>query len=205
MAWSMSGTYLANCNCNVVCPCPVGHAPSSESGECLGVGIFHVDSGDCDGVDLSGLNAALYNHFPGVLTDGNWKVGVVLDDAASDEQLDAIDRIFRGKEGGAFAELSALYGEYLGTERGSIAYNDGDKPSGSVGGESELSFEPVLGPDGNPTTMKNAAFGFAPEFKIGTGSGKSDKWGMSFDSNYAEAAAFEFGSEMGEDAPTGRV
>jgi hypothetical protein len=205
MAWRMSGTYVANCNCNVVCPCPVGHTPSTENGECMGVGIFHIDSGDCDGVDLSGLSPALYNHFPGVLTDGNWKVGIVVDDGASDEQLDAIDRIFRGQEGGPFAELSALYGEYLGTERGAVTFNAGDNPSGSVEGASELSFEPALGADGSPTTVKNAAFGFAPEFRIGTGSGKSDKWGMSFDSNYAESAAFEFASEMEADAPTGRV
>jgi hypothetical protein len=206
MAWSMTGSYVANCNCHGVCPCPTGQKPSSDSGECVGVGIFHIDRGDCDGVDLSGLDVALYNHFPTTLTEGNWKVGIVVSESASDEQLDALDRIFRGQEGGPFGELSALYGEYAGTERGAVSYSDGERPSGSVEGRSELSFEPLLGPDGNPTTVKNAAFGFAPEFMIGKGSGRSDSFGLSYDqADYAEAAAFEFASEQPEGAAAGRI
>jgi hypothetical protein len=206
MAWSMAGSYVANCNCHGVCPCPVGQKPSSDSGECVGVGVFHIERGACDDIDLSGLNVALYNFWPGVLTEGNWKVGIVVDAGASDEQVDALDRIFRGQEGGPFGELSALYGEYLGTERGAVSYSDGERPSGSVEGRSELSFEPLRGPDGSPTTVKNAAFGFAPEFRIGTGSGSSNGFGLSYDeAHYGEAAAFEFASEQPEGAATGRV
>jgi hypothetical protein len=65
MAWNMAGSYRANCNCHVVCPCRMGHGPSSGSGECVGVAVFHIDRGGCDGVDLSGLDLALYNLFPG--------------------------------------------------------------------------------------------------------------------------------------------
>ena len=206
MAWSMAGTYVANCNCHGVCPCPVGQKPSSDSGECVGVGIFHVDRGECDGVDLSGVDVALYNLFPGVLTEGDWKVGIVVDASASAEQADALDRIFRGQEGGPFGELSALYGEWLGTERAEVTFSDGERPSGSVEGRSDLGFEPLVGPDGGPTTVKNAAFGFAPEFKIGTGSGRSNAFGLSYDeAHYGETAAFEFASEQPEGAPAGRV
>ena len=70
MAWSMNGSYVANCNCHGVCPRPTGQKPSSDSGECVGAAIFHIDRGDCDGVDLSGLEVALYNHFPTTLTEG---------------------------------------------------------------------------------------------------------------------------------------
>ena len=206
MAWSMAGSYVANCNCYGVCPCPVGMKPSSDSGECYGSAIFHLDRGECDGVDLSGLDVALYNYWPTTLTEGNWKVGIVVADSASDEQVDALDRIFRGQEGGPFGELSALYSEYLGTEKGAVSYSDGDKPSGSVEGRTEISFEPIPGPDGSPTTVKNAPFGFAAEFMIGTGSGRSNSYGLSYDeAHYAEAAAFEFASEQPEGAPTGRV
>ena len=126
--------------------------------------------------------------------------------SASDEQVDALDRIFRGQEGGPFGELSALYSEYLGTEKGTVSYSDGDKPTASVAGRTELSFEPLLGPDGAPTTVKNAAFGFSPEFRIGTGSGSSNSFGLSYDeAHYGEAAAFEFASEQPEGAATGRV
>lgn len=206
MAWTMAGTYVANCNCRVLCPCPVGHTPSSDTGRCVGVAVFHVDRGDCDGVDLSGVDLAFYNEFPGALGEGNWKVGVVVDDGASDEQVDALDRIVRGQEGGPFGDLSALYGEYLGTERASVTFTDGEQPGGSVEGRSELRFEPLLGPDGKPTTIRNAVFGFAPEFKIGTGSGRSNAFGLSYDeAHYGESGAFEFASEQAEGAPRGRL
>jgi hypothetical protein len=48
-------------------------------------------------------------------------------------------------------------------------------------------------------------FGFAPEFRIGKGSGHSDLFGLEFDGVYAETADFTFASEMAEDAPRGRV
>src|SRR5438876_12169547 len=132
MGWKIAGEYVANCDCHGVCPCPVGQKPTSDSGECLGALVFHVERGECDGIDLSGLDIGLYNHFPGALPEGNWKVGVVVSESASDEQLDAVDRIFRGKEGGPFGEMSALYGEYLGTERAGISYSGGERPSASV-------------------------------------------------------------------------
>ena len=121
------------------------------------------------------------------------------------EQAAAIDRIVQGKAGGPFGELSALYSEWLGTERAQVTLSAGDRPTASVAGRSELSFEPLLGADGGPTTMRNAAFGFAPEFKIGKGPGRSDAFGMKFDGNYGESAQFEFASEMPEGAPAGRA
>lgn len=37
-----------------------------------------------------------------------------------------------------------------------------------------LTFEPLPGPDGGVTTVKNAMFGFAPEFRIGRAPAQSD-------------------------------
>lgn len=37
-----------------------------------------------------------------------------------------------------------------------------------------LTFEPLPGPDGGVTTVKNAMFGFAPEFRIGRAPAHSD-------------------------------
>src|ERR671923_2390449 len=99
MAWRISGEYVANCNCHLVCPCPVGQKPTADGGECYGALVFHVEQGECDGVDLSGIDIALFNHFPDALPKGNWRVGVAVSDSVSDEQLDAVDRIFRGQVG----------------------------------------------------------------------------------------------------------
>jgi hypothetical protein len=205
MEWTISGSYLASCSCNLICPCPVDGAPTSEDGQCRGFLVFSITDGSLDDTDLSGVNVALYNLFPSNLTAGNWKVGLVIDDGASDEQASALERIFKGEVGGPFGDMAPLFGEYLGTERDSVTYSDGDTPSASIGGSSEATFAPRQAPDGSPTTVKGAMFGFAPEYKIGTGSGKSDRFGLAFDPNYAEAADFEFSSEQSEEAPAGRV
>jgi hypothetical protein len=205
MAWRISGTYLAACNCNPLCPCPVDGPPSSEDGQCRGVGVFHVADGNLDDVDLSGVTAALINHFPSNLTSGGWKLGIMVDDSASAEQASAIERIFAGQEGGPFADFAALTEEWLGMERGSVSFSDGDRPTGSVTGV-DYGFEPLAGPEGSgtQTTVRNAAFGFAEEYRVGKSSGHFDNLGIEFDANYGETADYEFSSEAAEGAPTGR-
>jgi hypothetical protein len=205
MAWRIAGSYVATCSCNLICPCPVDGPPVSEDGQCRGFLVFSITEGSLEDTDVSGVNVALYNLFPSNLTAGNWKVGLVIDEGASDEQASALERIFKGEVGGPFGEMSGLFGEFLGTERDSVTYSDGDTPSASIGSSSETTFEPRLGPDGSPTTVRGAMFGFAPEYKVGKGSGKSDRFGLSFDPNYAEAADFEFSSEQPDEAPAGRV
>jgi hypothetical protein len=205
MAWRIAGSYLATCSCNLICPCPVDGPPTSDDGQCRGFLVFSVKEGSLEDTDVSGVNVALYNLFPSNLTAGNWKVGLVIDEGASDEQASALERIFKGEVGGPFGDMAPLFGEFLGTERDSVTYSDGDTPSATIGSSSETTFEARTGPDGSPTTVKGAMFGFAPEYKVGKGSGKSDRFGLSFDPNYAEAADFEFSSEQAEEAPAGRV
>jgi hypothetical protein len=205
MAWRMAGTYVASCNCNLICPCPADGPPTGPDGQCHGLGVFHIAEGNLDDVDLSGLNMGMVNLFPSNLSSGNWKLGIVVSDDASDEQLDAIDRIMRGQEGGMFAEFGPLVGDYLGTERGEVTFSDGDKPTGSIQGSS-FSFDPLPGPEGSDsqTTVKNAAFGFAPEFRVGRTSGSQSVMGIEFDAVYGETADYEFASEMPGGAPKGR-
>ncbi|WP_175408589.1 DUF1326 domain-containing protein [Streptomyces sp. TRM64462] len=206
MTWSISGNYLAGCSCAILCGCAVDAKPRDAQGteRCLGVNVFHVADGRLDDVDLSGVDFALYNQFPSNLTSGNWKVGVVVDEGATDEQASALERILSGDEGGPFGQLSQFYGEYLGMERAPVSLSDGDAPKLSVGGRTEISYEGLTGPDGGPTTIKNATFGFAPEYAIGTASGQSQAFGLSFDAVYGEKGDFAFNSEQAEGAPTGR-
>ena len=60
MSWRLSGTYFENCNCNVTCPCAVsGFAVPGDHERCIVLLAFHVDSGEIDGVDVSGLSYAV--------------------------------------------------------------------------------------------------------------------------------------------------
>jgi hypothetical protein len=196
MAYTMSGTYAAACSCLEVCPCPMDGTPVDPNGkgECRGYALFQIREGSLDDTDLGGVSFALYNFFPQHLSAGNWKVGIVVDDAASDEQAQAIEKILSGSEGGVFGDLAALIGEYSGMDRQPITMSDGDTPSVKIGSRAEYSMEPYRGVDGNPVTVKNAPFGFAPEFRIGKATGRGDAYG-GFDASYAEHADFMFSSE----------
>jgi hypothetical protein len=204
MAWKMSGTYVATCSCQLICPCPTDNPPTGPGGQCKGVAIFEVAQGNLDDTDLSGTTFAFCNLFPSNLTAGDWKVGIVIDEGASDEQAQAIERILHGDEGGPFGEFAGFFGEWLGVERARVSVSDGDKPSGTAG-EVNFGFEPLEGPEGSQTTVKNAMFGFAPEFRVGKAPTKSNLFGIEFDGVYGETADYEFASEMEESAPRGRV
>jgi hypothetical protein len=205
MAWKISGTYLANCSCNLICPCPVDGPPTSEDGQCHGHGVFQVAEGNLDDTDLSGVNVAFVNLFPKNLTAGGWKFGIIVDEDASDEQANALERIFKGEEGGPFADFAALTEEWLGMERAPVTFSDGDRPSASIG-DSSTTFEPLPGPEGSnsQTSVSNAMFGFAQEYRIGRSPGKMSNLGIEFEGIYGETAEYEFGSEQAEGAPVGR-
>jgi len=165
----------------------------------MGVLVFGIKEGNLDATDLGGVNFALFNHFPANLTAGNWKVGIVIDESASDEQADAVSKIMSGDEGGPFADFAPLIADFVGVERAKVSLSNG---SGSVAGKAEFTFEPFTGADGQPTTVRNAMFGFAPQYEIGKGSGNSDAFGLSFTASYGEHADFEFSSEGGEQVHT---
>ena len=75
----------------------------------------------------------------------------------------------------------------------------------TVEGRTELSYKPLNGPDGSSTKIKNAMFGFAPEFEVGRTTGRSDAFGLSYEASYGETAAYVFSSEETEEAAHGRV
>ncbi len=54
---------------------------------------------------------------PKVMTDGNWRLGVFIDAAASDEQAEKLGAVFGGQLGGPMGGVAPLIGEQLGVER----------------------------------------------------------------------------------------
>lgn len=145
-------------------------------------------------MSLSGVRFAIIGNFPDVVSTGNWKLGVVVDEGASDEQANAIGQILSGQQGGPFGDMAPLVAEFTGVDRAAITYSD----TGASFGGSTFSYEPLRGQDGSPTTMRNAAFGFVPEFEIGNSSGTLEIYGHSAPASYGESADFEWASESHE-------
>lgn len=193
MAYRLSGTYVGHCDCQQLCACAVDGPPTGKDGQCHGLLVFGIKEGNLDDLDLSGVNVAMGYMAPSNISSGNLKLGIAVDEGASDEQANALERIFKGDEGGMFGEFVPLVGEWLGLERAPVSFSDGDEPSAKVG-DNDVTFEAFKGADGKPTTASNAAFGFAPEFAVGKSSGSSGLFGESFEANYGEAADFEYTS-----------
>ena len=136
MAWTLEGTYFENCSCDTICPCTwSGLTAKATQDRCKAMLAFHIDRGDIEGVDVSGLTFALVADTPPVMSDGNWKLGVVVDSAASEAQAGALGRVLGGELGGPPAMLGPLIGEMAGIEmapaewrqsNGTIAVRFGD-------------------------------------------------------------------------------
>ncbi len=193
MAYRLSGTYVGHCDCQQVCACAVDGPPTGRDGQCRGLLVFGVKEGNLDDTDLSGVNVAMGYMAPSNISSGNLKLGIVVDEGASEEQANALERIFKGDEGGIFGEFVPLVGEWLGVEREAVSFSNGDEPSAKIG-DTDVNFEAFKDQDGTPTTARNAAFGFAPVFTLGQSSGSSGFFGESFEANYGEAAEFEYTS-----------
>src|SRR5262249_27476336 len=84
MAVQRAGTYFEHCNCDMVCPCTTsGLSMPADQERCRLVLTFHVERGDVEGVDVSGKTVVVLADAPALMSEGNWRVGVVMDASAS--------------------------------------------------------------------------------------------------------------------------
>jgi len=82
---------------------------------------------------------------PKVMTEGNWRLGMFVDDQASDEQFDKLVKVFGGQLGGPMAGLAPLVGEVVGVERAAIELSDdGLRHSVRVGDVIEFEVEDIV-------------------------------------------------------------
>ena len=152
MAFQLDGQYFENCSCEVVCPCTASLALGADYDRCQVILVFHVDSGDVDGTDVSGLTVAAVADTPKVMSDGGWRLGVVIDEAASEEQAEALGAVFSGAVGGPMAALAGLIGEQLGVERLPIEFSsDNGSHHVKIGDSANVTVEDVVpfGVEGN--------------------------------------------------------
>jgi hypothetical protein len=158
-AWRLSGDYFETCSCDFVCPCiPSNLAARPTKGDCFFAFAFHVDQGRFGAVKLDGLAFAVVGFTPGVMGEGNWKVGLIVDERASGEQQQAIAAIASGQAGGPMAALAPLIGTFLGMERKPIRFEkNGLARSVSIPGVLEQALEGVASPakPGEPLVIDN--------------------------------------------------
>jgi hypothetical protein len=190
MAWSLKGSYVETCSCELMCPCNLSFDHGATYDFCRVTLAFNIREGNVEGTDIGGLRVAAIADTPKVMTEGNWRLGLFIDERASDEQFDKLTKVFAGQLGGPMAALAPLVGEVLGVERAAIDIDDeglvhrvrvGDAidfeiqdivPFGVETGE-PVRFAGMFHPVGSDLTMAEAkrsqinAFGIAYEGKTG--------------------------------------
>ena len=170
MSWSLAGSYFETCSCDVVCPCTASLSLGATRDYCRVVLVFNVKEGEVDGTDVSGLTVAAVCETPKVMTEGNWRVGVVIDEAASDEQAEKLGGVFSGALGGPMEALGPLIGENLGVERLPIEVReDGLKHAVRIGEVVDFEIEDVVSfgvETGEPAKMTGIFHPAGPDLTI---------------------------------------
>lgn len=146
-AWRIEGQYMETCNCTYLCPCAPSHLTARPTeGDCKAAIAMRIDKGEKDGVKLDGLSFIVVMHAPKAMAEGNMTVGLIVDERASDKQVEAISAIATGAAGGPMAALAPLVGKIAGVEQRAIRFDaDGMKFSVKAGDLIDQACEGVAG------------------------------------------------------------
>jgi len=145
MPWNLSGSYVETCSCELMCPCNTSLDHGATYDFCRVTLVFNIHEGAVDSTDVSGRKVALIAETPKVMTDGNWRVGVFVDDGATDAQFEQLVQVFGGQLGGPMAGLAPLIGEMLGVERAAIeVVDDGLRHSVRIGDVIDFEIEDIV-------------------------------------------------------------
>ena len=160
MAWSLNGQLVETCSCNVMCPCWFGvkELQIMDQGWCDSALLFRIGEGDSDGVDLGGRTVVMAMDFPGpTMLDGNATTRILIDDAATPEQMRELEGIFSGAKGGSMERYATLVTNRLPSVRVAIqVQEDGDSLTVTVGDFGQIRSERLKNEAGKPVMVQNA-------------------------------------------------
>lgn len=168
--WKIEGRYMETCNCDFICPCIGSNlAAMPTEGDCKAAVAMQIEKGRKDGVSLDGLSFIVMMHSPGAMGEGNIRVGLIIDERATDEQVAAISEIASGSAGGPMAALAPLVCEFAGVERRPIAFEGDGMNFAVTAGElvdQAIRGVPSLSRDGEPIYIDNTAHPVSPRLAL---------------------------------------
>jgi hypothetical protein len=145
MAWNLKGTYVETCSCELMCPCNMSFDHGATYDYCRVTLVFSVDEGEIEGTDVSGLKVAAIVESPKVMTEGNWRLGMFVDDRATTEQMEKLTAVFGGQKGGPMEGVVPLVGEIVGVEQAPIeVVDDGHRHSVRIGNAIDFEIEDIV-------------------------------------------------------------
>jgi hypothetical protein len=186
MAWNLEGSYVETCSCDLMCPCNMSFDHGATYDYCRVTLVFNIQKGEIEGTDVSGLKVAAIVDSPKVMTEGNWRLGMFVDDRASDEQTEKLTAVFGGQKGGPMEALAPLVGEILGVERASFeVVDDGLRHSVKIGDAVEFEIEDIVPfgvETGQPVRLVGMFHPVSSEFNAAEAKrSKIDAFGISYE------------------------
>jgi hypothetical protein len=153
-AWSVKGLFMEACNCEAMCPCVVGNAPTA--GMCTVLLGYHIESGRKGDVTLDGLNVVRMNFSPSHMAKGNWRGAFYIDERANPAQREALSAIFSFKPGGAFEAQAGMVAEVLGVKFVPITFESkGRQWKMAIAGIGDVDIAAIEGRDGKEIRVEN--------------------------------------------------
>lgn len=141
--WALD--HVETCSCELMCPCNLSLDHGATYDFCRVTLVFNIREGTIEDTDVGGLKVAAIADTPKVMTEGNWRLGMFIDDQATDQQADKLAAVFGGQLGGPMGALAPLVGEVLGVERVPIeVIDDGLRHSVRVGDAIEFEIEDIV-------------------------------------------------------------
>lgn len=145
MAWRLKGSYVETCSCDLICPCNASFSHGATYDFCRVVLGFNIREGEIEGTDIAGCKVVAVADTPKVMTDGNWRIGIFVDEQATEEQADKLVKVFGGQLGGPMRAIAPLVGEFAGVERAPIEFrDDGVRHSVRVGDVIDFEIEDIV-------------------------------------------------------------
>jgi hypothetical protein len=131
----MSGVILGACNCDWGCPCNFDTPPTY--GHCDGFYTQVIEAGRYGDVSLDGVTFVWGGHSPGPIHEGGGSGLLLLDEASSDAQRAAVERLWRGDGvGSPFDEFASVNVTWYAPLVVSISVHvDGIRSRVQVGGD----------------------------------------------------------------------
>jgi len=156
MAWQISGQYMETCNCDFLCPCVTSAMTKTTHGYCVFAAGLQIERGQYNGTRLDGRSLVLVCRTQGNMIEGNFSVGLIIDEGADEKQKEAITAIATGQAGGPMANMAPLFGEFLGVETAPIKFSvSGKEWSVSAGKFVDQAAEGVVSLSGQQIYLDN--------------------------------------------------
>jgi len=182
--WRIDGEYFESCNCEVLCPCILSNLQAKPTeGHCDAVVAWQVSKGNFGPTDLAGLCAAIAIYTPGPMSQGNWTLGVYVDERGSKEQRTALEAIFSGAAGGPLSALAPLVAKKLPAKAAPITFTvDGNTRKLSIAGISDITVEGIVGAGKKGVWLDNVVHFASSRLAVARGTqSRFNDQGLSFD------------------------